>query len=63
MNDEKQWYLLDGTEVLLLEKTASGCIVERVYEGDPDRVVVCVSWCVLKMGCLSRLQLGFREAG
>ena len=37
MNDEKQWYLLDGTEVLLLEKTASGCIVERVYEGDPDR--------------------------
>lgn len=37
IDSEKRWYLLDGTEVLLLEKTSSGCIVERVYEGDPDR--------------------------
>ena len=35
--DDKRWYLLDGTEVLLLERTPSGCIVERVYECDPDR--------------------------
>lgn len=37
MSNEQRWYLLDGTEVHLLAQTPSGFIVERVYEGDPDR--------------------------